>query len=352
MAKVIIGTGSDLPEWTLTNDDIESMSVDFDRARGGISLHEWVMQRAGVRERHRVRPGEGTSDMGTRAALHALEDAGLGSKDIDLIVMSTVTSDNRLPMSASRIQANLGCRSKFFQLEHACSGFIDALIVASALMDFMPCETVLVISSEASSFILDPERFMLQTVFGDGAGAVVLRQMEGNSHGLLALYSEADGSLGEWTLVPAGATKMPITAEVIDKRLQYLQLDYRQIYPFAVDKMAASCEIAAQRAGISLDEVDWFIPHQTGRNILTDVARKLEQPLEKFFINVDHTGNTSGASIPIALDEANRAGLLRDGQLIIMPTMGAGMTWGASCCRWYDYKHSGSIGADRGGDGR
>ena len=338
MGHVIIGTGSDLPEWTLNNDDLERLSSDYQRQVSGVSLHDWVMQRTGVRERHRVRPGEGTSDMGTRAAVRALESAGLRADEIDLIVMSTVTSDNRLPMSASRVQSNLGSRCKFFQLEHACSGFIDSLIVASALMGFMPCETVLVISSEASSFILDPARFMLQTVFGDGAGAVVLQHIPGSPYGLQSLYSEADGSIGEWTHVPAGATKMPITPVVFEKRLQYLQLDYRRIYPFAVDKMVASCEIAAQRAGVSLDEVDWYIPHQTGSNILTDVARKLEQPLEKFFINVDHTGNTSGASIPIALDEANRAGLLKEGDVVMMPTMGAGMTWGAACLRWYNHR--------------
>jgi len=335
MSKVIIGTGSDLPEWTLTNDDIERMSKDYDRGRAGSSLDDWVMKRTGVRERHRVRRGEGTSDMGTRAATCALESAGLGVTDIDLIVMSTVTSDNRLPMSASRVQSNLGSRSKFFQLEHACSGFLDAVVVGASLMDFTGCKTILVISAEASSFILDPERFMLQSVFGDGAGAIVLQSRPDDTYGLLSWYSESDGSIGDWTLVPAGATKMPIDRETLEKRLQYLQLDYKSIYPFAVEKMASASQIAAERAGITLDQVDWFVPHQTGRNILMDVARRLVQPEEKFFVNVDHTGNTSGASIPIALDEANRAGLLDDGDIIMMPTMGAGMTWGALCFRWY-----------------
>jgi len=345
MNKLIIGTGSDLPEWTLTNDDIEAMSIDYDRARAGVSLDEWAMQRVGVKERHRIRPGEGTSDMGLRAARHALQDAGLGPADIDLIVLATVTSDNYLPMSASRIQAGLGCRCKFFQLDHACSGFIDAQIVAAALMDFLPCETALVINAEAGSFLLDPKLFMLQTIFGDGAAAVVLRRTQSSEYGLLSWYSEADGSIGEWTHVPAGRTKMPLTPELFDKGLQYIHLDYKKVYPFAVEKMALSSEVAAKRAGVSLDEIDWFIPHQTGRNILRDVAHRLEQPEEKFFINVDHTGNTSGASIPIALDEANRAGLLHHGDLILTPTMGAGMTWGALCYRWYDYRKNG-VGAN------
>jgi 3-oxoacyl-[acyl-carrier-protein] synthase-3 len=342
MGKVIVGTGSDLPEWTLTNDDIERMSSDYDRARSGTSLHEWSMQRAGVAVRHRVRPGEGTSDMGLRAARRALEDAGLRPQDIDLIIVATMTSDHFMPMTGSLIQSGLGCRCKFFQLEHACSGFIDAQIVGAALMDFMPCETVLVVNAEAGSMFLDPTRFMMQTVFGDGAAATVMQKMDGRPYGLLGWYSESDGSIGEWTKVPAGRTKMPITVEVLEKGLQYMQLQYHKVYPFAVEKMANSCQVVADKAGITLDDVDWFIPHQTGRNILMDIAHRLEQPEEKFFINVDHTGNTSGASIPIALDEANRAGLLHDGDLLMMPAMGGGMSWGAVCFRWYDYRNNGA----------
>lgn len=347
MTKVIVGTGSDLPEWALTNDDIEQMTGDYDRARSGMSLDEWVMQRTGVRVRHRVRPGEGTSEMGLRAAQRALDDAGLGPEDLDLIVVATMTSDNCLPMTASRIQSGLGCQCKFFQLEHACSGFIDAVIVSSALMDFMHCSTVLIVNTEAGSALLDPTRFMLQTVFGDGAAAVVLQEHEGVTEGLQGWHTEADGSIGEWTYVPAGRTKMPVTPAVLEERLQYIQLDYRNVYPFAVAKMAESCEVVAAKMGIQLDQVDWFVPHQTGRNILMDVARRLEQPPEKFFINVDHTGNTSGASIPIALDEANRAGLLHDGQLIMMPAMGGGMSWGAICYRWHDYRATRSNGNGR-----
>ena len=137
---------------------------------------------------------------------------------------------------------------------------------------------------------------------------------------------------------------MPVTSEVLEKRLQYMQLDYERVYPFAVEKMAISCEIAAQRANLKVDQIDLIIPHQTGRNIILDAARKLEQPVEKFFINVDHTGNTSGASIPIALDEANRAGLLHDGDLLLMPAIGGGMAWAAVCVRWYDYRGQSSNG--------
>ncbi|MFP3854506.1 MAG: 3-oxoacyl-ACP synthase III family protein [Anaerolineales bacterium] len=342
MSKVIAGTGSDLPEIEVTNHDIERRSMDYDRERAGVSLDEWVMERVGVKVRHHLKPGEGTADMAARASRRALESAGLQPSDLDLIIMTTVSSDHRLPMSAAKLQAELGCSCKFFQLEHACSGFIDGLMVGEALMDSMKLDNILLVSSEAGSFILDPERFMLQTVFGDGAGAVILQQKkQADGYGLMALYSEADGSIGEWTSVPAGGTVMPITQEVLEKRLQYLRLDYKKIYPFAVKMMTHSSHVVTEMAGISLDEVDWVIPHQTGENLVLDVAQRLEIPPEKMFINVDHTGNTSGASIPIALDEANRAGLLQDGQILLMPTMGAGMTWGAGLIRWYGNGASG-----------
>jgi 3-oxoacyl-[acyl-carrier-protein] synthase-3 len=337
MSKVIIGTGSDLPERVITNDDLEQMVEDYDRERaGGMSLNEWVMKRTGVRLRHRLLPGEGTSDMATRAAQRALSDAGLTANDLDLIVMSTVTSDHRLPQSAALVQKNLDCRCKFFQLEHACAGFVDAVIVAGALMDIYGYRTALVVSSEAGSAILDPKRFMNQTVFGDGAGAVILQERDAPGYGVQATYTASDGSIAEWTWVPAGGTKIPITPEVTEKGLQYLVVDFKNVYPFAVEKMIESTREVLKRANVRLDEIDFFIPHQTGRNIILDAARQMEIPEEKVIMNLDHTGNTSGASIPLAVDEANRAGCLKDGAKVVLPAIGGGMAWGALYLVWYD----------------
>jgi len=339
MTKVIIGTGSDLPERVITNEDLEGMVEDYDRTRaGGLSLNEWVMQRTGVRERHRLGPGEGTSDMATRAAQRALESAGLTANDLDLIVVSTVTSDHRLPQTAGLLQKNLGCQCKFFQLEHACAGFVDAMIVTSALMDAYGYRTALVASSEAGSALMDPKRFMNQSVFGDGAGAVILQERDAPGYGLQATYTASDGSIAEWTWVPAGGTKIPITPEVTAKGLQYMIVDFKHVYPFAVKKMVESTREVLRRAGVSLDDIDVFIPHQTGRNIILDAAHLMEIPEEKVFMNLEHTGNTSGATIPIAVDEANRAGILKDGAKVVMPTIGAGMAWGALYMVWYDPK--------------
>ncbi len=337
MSKVIIGTGSDLPEWAITNDDLERMVEDYDRERaGGISLNEWIMKRTGVRVRHRVRPGEGTSDMAIRASERALEDAGLRAHDLDLIVMSTVTSDYRLPQSVALLQKHLGCRCKFFQLEHACAGFIDAMIVAGALMDVYGYKTALVVSSEAGSVFLDPKRFMNQSVFGDGAGAVIVQERDAPGYGVQASYTASDGSISEWTRVPAGGTKIPITPEAVEKGLQYIVVDFKNVYPFAVAKLVESTREVVKRAGVRLEEIDVFIPHQTGRNIIMDAAQQLELPEEKVFINLDHTGNTSGATIPIAIDEANRTGWLKDGARVVLSAIGAGMAWGALYLVWYD----------------
>lgn len=335
MSKVITGTGSYLPEIVITNDDLERTCVDFDRAKAGTSLDEWLMKRNGVHIRHRVRPGEGTSDMATEAARRALEDAGLDASELDLIVLSTVTSDHRLQTTASLVQKNLGVRCKFYQLEHACSGFVDAVIVANALMQAYNYRKALVVSTDAASAITDPRRFLTQSVFSDGAGAVVLQELDEPRYGILSTYAESDGSIGHWATVPAGGTKIPVTCEDEAQDSRYLQVDFKSIYPFAVDKMSLSTCETLQRAGKTLDDIDVFIPHQTGRNIIMDVVKKLGIPESKLFMCLDHTGNPSGASIPVALDEARRAGLLYDGARVMMPAVGAGMAWGGLYVVWY-----------------
>ncbi|MBI4769128.1 MAG: beta-ketoacyl-ACP synthase 3 [Chloroflexi bacterium] len=338
MSKVIIGTGHDLPAQMLTNDDLERIGVGYDRSRSGKTLDEWAMERVGVRSRHRVAPGEGTSDMGTRAAQRALDDAGLRASDLGLIVMSTFSSDYRAPASAGLLQANLGARCKFFQLDAACPGFVDGVITASALMDALEVEYALVVSSDAVSQYCAPDNFMVQCLFGDGAGAAVLRNAPGSAYGVKGMYSAGDGSMGRYLWIPGGGTKEPVSEAMVASGRQYAIWAYKEVYPFAVQKMTESAQFAAQRAGWELDEVAWVIPHQAGRNIIVASARRLEMPEEKFVINMDHTGNTSGASIPIALDETNQAGKLKDGDKLLMPAMGAGLAWGGLAVVWQDYR--------------
>jgi 3-oxoacyl-[acyl-carrier-protein] synthase-3 len=334
MSKVIIGTGSDLPEQVITNDDIAAASRDWDAERAGTSLHEWTMARTGVAIRHRISEGEGTSDMATRAAQRALESAGLEPEAIELIVLSTVTSDYRLPQTVNIVQQRLGTSAKCIQVETGCNGFVDGVITASALMDAVGYRTALVICTEALSTIVDPELFMFQTIFGDGAGAVVLRDEPGSPFGIRAFLTATDGTKCMWTFAPGGGTKAPITHDVLDARSQYLQLDYKNVFTFAVEKIVESTYEVLARADSSIEEVDWIIPHQTGRNIIEVAAEQLKVPFERFIMCIDHTGNTSGATIPIALDEANRAGLLEEGHRIVLPAVGAGMAWGALYVVW------------------
>ncbi|MBI4314420.1 MAG: beta-ketoacyl-ACP synthase 3 [Chloroflexi bacterium] len=338
MSAVIIGTGHDLPEQVVTNDELEAMGVGYDRARaGGKSLDEWVMARTGVHLRHRARLGvEGSSDFGTRAAQKALAMAGLKGSDLDLIIMSTYTSDHRAPNSAAIMQDNLDATCKFLQLDGACPGFVDAVILADAMMQFMNVHTALVVSSDITTLYCLPTDFMMMTTFGDGAGAAVLRREPGSPYGVKAHVTGTKGSIGKALWVPGGGTKEPPSFEVLAQGRQYAQWSHKETYAFATEKLAEGIVQVAERAGWSLDEVKWYIPHQAGRNIALDAARNVGQPAEKFIINIDHTGNTSGASIPIAMDEANRAGRFADGDKIILSAMGAGLAWGAVALVWYD----------------
>ena len=338
--KVIVGTGSYLPERVVTNDDIEAMALDFDRARAGCALDEWCRKQMGAVQRRRVAPGEGTSDMGTRASLCALKDAGMSATDIDLIVLATITSDHRVPPSAALVQRDLGTPARFIQLDSACTGFVDALMVADGLLDRLGAETALVIGSDAMSHYMDPQKFRAQTIFGDGAGAVVIRTGAQNGHGVKAYSTGSSGADGFMVAVPAGGTKRPITEDVLAKREQYIELALKVIPPFGVSKMVCATKDVLARAHVSAEDIDWVVPHQASHNIVVETANQLGMPLHKFFINFARVGNTSAASIPVALDEANRLGCLRDGERVVMPAVGAGMAWGAAYVVWEDYRRS------------
>ncbi len=336
MSKVILGTGSYLPEWCIDNDELESMVLDFDRVRSGSSLHEWAMKRAGVAERHRVRSGEGNVHLATNAARRALDNAGLAPEDIDLLVLSTFTSDYRLPSTVSLFQAELGITAKCFQLEAACAGFIDATITASALMDTGRYHRALVVHTEVMSSLTDPERFLEQTVFGDGSGAVVLANLPDSDYGIKASTTHTDGSIAHYTWVPMGGTLAPITAEVLRDRSQYTRLRHKEIYDLAVEKFVEVTREVVALADASIDDIDWWIPHQTGQNIIDDASRGLGIPSERVQVCIDHTGNTSGATVPIALDEANRRGDLAHGSRLVLSAVGGGMAWGALYLVWAD----------------
>lgn len=334
MSHVIIGTGSDLPAWKLTNSDLEAMGVGYDRARSGQSLDDWAVERLGVRERYRVRPGEATSDLATRAAQRALANAGVKADDLGLIVLATFTSDHRTPNSAGLVQAKLGCGCPFIQLDAVCPGFVQALVTAAALMNYMSVEHALVVGADANSTLIAPQSFIEHCLFGDGAGAVVVKNLPGAANGLKAHYLAGAGDAQYYFCVPAGGSKEPITLEALRAERQYARWEHRAVYPMAVQKLAESARRAAERAGWSLEEVNWFVPHQAGRNVILDTAHALGQRAEKFIINLDHVGNTSSATIPLALDEVNRSGKFKPGDKLILTAVGAGLGWGALAYQW------------------
>lgn len=338
--NVIVGTGSYLPERVVTNDDIERAALDFDRERAGCSLDEWCRKQMGAVRRRRVAPGEGTSDMACRAAEHALEDARMNARDIDLIVLATITSDHRVPPTAALVQRDLATSARFLQLDSACTGFVDALMVADALLERLGAQSALVIGTDAMSHYMDPQKFRAQTIFGDGAGAVVLRGGGDGQYGVKAYSTGGSGADGYMVAVPAGGTKKPITEDVIARREQYMELALKVIPPFGVAKMVQATNELLARAGITAADIDWVVPHQASCNIVNETASALDLPLHKFILNFSDVGNTSAASVPIALDQANRLGCFRDGDRLVMPAVGAGMAWGAAYVVWHDYRRA------------
>jgi len=332
MRAAIRGTGSYLPERVVDNDEIEQRASDFDRARSGSSLDEWVRDRIGVTSRRWVAPGQGCTDMATRAARAALDDAGLAGADLELIVVSTFTDDHGLPQSVSLVQRDLGSEAKCIQLDAACAGFLDGVAVASGLMTTLGYRNALVVHSEVMSALENPDRFLMQAIFGDGAGAAVLQPAEHDEEGLHTIETFTDGTKADWVHAGGGLLSMPHDVEDLDAF--YLMVDNQSVFPFAVEKMASSLRSVVERDGRALDEVDWVIAHQAGVNITRGVAEDVGIDPDRFLMTLDHTGNTSGATIPIALDHFNRLGTLAEGDYVVFPAVGAGMTWGAASCTW------------------
>jgi 3-oxoacyl-[acyl-carrier-protein] synthase-3 len=329
VTTAIIGTGSDLPAVVLTNDALAATVDDFDADRAGLSLDEWVGGRVGIRSRHRLPPGEGTAAMAVRAGRRALAMAGIEAAALDLIVLSTFTSDHRLPQSVSVVQAELGSTAKCLQLETACTGFVDGMLVAGALLDARSYETALVVHSEAMSAVIDPSQFLLNAIFGDGAGAAVVRRDPTGRTGVQSHVTGTDGTKAFWLEAGTG-TLSPASAD----GAHFMRFDYKRIFDFAVDRMVESCLTAVIDGGSTIDDIDYVVAHQTGINIITAVADRLGIAREKFLLTLDHTGNTSGATIPIALDEFNRRGILQPGHRVLLPAVGAGMAWGALYLVW------------------
>lgn len=322
----IIGTGSYAPAQVLTNRDLEKI-VDTSDA--------WITERTGIRERRKAAPGEATSDMAVAAARKALEMAGTRPEELDLIVVGTITPDMPMPSCAVLVQAKLGAKKAFaFDVAAACAGSVYALSVADQFMRTGQAKRALVIGADLFTGVLNWKDRNTCVLFGDGAGAMVLAPAEEEGRGILSTRLRTDGTLADILTIPAGGSKEPLTEEIIREQRHKVTMNGREVFKTAVRELTAITHEALQAHGLKSNQVDHVVAHQANLRILEAVLQRVEIPIEKCWINLDKYGNTSAASVPIALDEVNRAGKLKRGDLIAMMAVGAGMTWGSAVVRW------------------
>jgi len=320
----IVSVASSVPEQVVTNVDLEER-VD--------TTDEWIRTRTGIEERRIAPPEMSAIDFAHEASAKALERAQVSASDLDLIVVATLTPDHVFPATGCLLQDKLGATCGAFDLEAGCTGFIYAMTTAAQFIQAGGCDTVLVVGVDLLSRITDWNDRSTCVLFGDGAGAAVM-QACGPGDGLLAWDLGSDGAGGELLMVPAGGSKRPITPEVVAKGEHYIYMNGREVFKFAVRVQGESAARALAKCGLTGDQVDCFVPHQANLRIIDAAAKRLSVPREKVFVNVQKYGNTSGASIPIALDEAQEQGLVFPGALVICVGFGAGLTWGSCVLRW------------------
>jgi 3-oxoacyl-[acyl-carrier-protein] synthase-3 len=321
----ITGVGSYVPEKILTNADLEKMVDTSD---------EWITTRTGIKERRIAAEGEFTSDLATKAAQKAMEMAGVTADQIDLIIVSSITPDMPFPNTACLVQEKIGARRvPAFDIEAACSGFLYALEVGQTFITSRTFETVLVIGAEKLSSITNWKDRNTCVLFGDGAGAAIL-QNRALSHGLLTTVLGADGAKAELLSMPGGGSRHPATPQTVLDGLHFLRMDGKETFKNAVQAMCSAANEVLNRCEIDITKIKCVIPHQANRRIIDAVGERLGATPEQLFINLHKYGNTSAASVAIALDEAVRSGRITRGDLILIVAFGAGLTWGAAIIEW------------------
>lgn len=313
-----------MPERILTNADLERMVATSD---------PWIVERTGIRERRIAASGEACSDLGIMAAERALRSAGITAADLDLILVATCTGDMPLPSTACLIQERLGAvRAGACDLSAACTGFVYALSVADAYVR-TGMRHVLVVGSEVMSAILDWTDRSTCILFGDGAGAVVLGPSEGD-RGILSTHLHADGNLGDLICVPGGGSRTPPSEKMLSEGLQYLKMKGNETFKVAVKTLEEVARETLSANHLSIEDIDVYVPHQANIRILRAVADRLKLPMEKVIVNIERYGNTSAASIPLALDEGVREGRIKEGHLVMIGAFGGGLTWASAIMRW------------------
>ncbi|WP_158823093.1 beta-ketoacyl-ACP synthase III [Granulicella sp. S156] len=322
----ISAVGTYVPPRLLTNADLERMVATND---------QWITERTGIRERHIVEKGVATSDLAVEAARCCLAKRGIEASDLDTIIVATVTPDMLFPSSACLVQDKLGAKGAWgFDLSAACSGFPYALQVGAKLVESGAHKKVMVIGADVMSSIIDYTDRTTCVIFGDGAGAVLIEPCEEGEVGLIDFWHEIDGSGAVSLNMPAGGSLLPASHETVDKKQHFVHQDGQAVYKFAVRKMAEAAETVLSRNGIEGSDLNCFIPHQANKRIILSTAERLKLPLERVVINIDRFGNTTAGTIPLAMNTALEEGRLKKGDLVLLASVGAGFTVGATLLRW------------------
>jgi 3-oxoacyl-[acyl-carrier-protein] synthase-3 len=322
----ILGTGAYAPERVLSNADLEKMVETSDA---------WITERTGIKERRIAAPGELTSDMAVKAAIRALEMARTRADELDLIIVGTVSPDMPMPSTAVLVQAKLGAKRAFaFDLSAACAGSLYAMSIADQYVRGGGVRRALIIGVELLSRVVDWTDRNTCVLFGDAAGAMVLGPSADESRGILGIHLHSDGDAAGILTIPGGGSLHPQSPEVLEKKLHKVAMNGREVYKYAVRALPEAVLEALGAQGLAVGDVTHLIGHQANLRIIESVCARLGLPLEKCWVNIQRYGNTSSASLPTTLDEANRAGRLRPGDIIAMMAIGAGMAWGAGVIRW------------------
>ncbi|ABC82520.1 3-oxoacyl-(acyl-carrier-protein) synthase III [Anaeromyxobacter sp. K] len=326
MRSLIAGTGSYAPEKVVTNADLEKLVDTND---------QWIVERTGIRERHVVADDQATSDLALEASRRALDAAGLDAKDVEMIVVGTVTPDYPFPSVGAVLQGKLGNKKAFaFDVSAACAGSLYALSVADRFVASGAVKNALVVGADALTRITDWTDRNTCILFGDGAGAMVLKPTDDPQRGIRAVRLHADGSLVPILLQPGGGSRDPISEKVVREKSHYVKMNGREVFKVAVRSLEESCREVLADEKLTPGDVTWVIAHQANKRILDATLHRLEIPESKCWMNLEKYGNTSAASVPMTLDEANRAGWLKPGDTVLMMAIGGGMAWGASVVRW------------------
>jgi 3-oxoacyl-[acyl-carrier-protein] synthase-3 len=321
----IIGTGSYVPEKVLTNADLSRMVDTSD---------EWITTRTGIKERRVAAKDEYTSDMAAKAALKAIEQAKISPAEIDLILVATATPDMLFPATACFVQKKIGAtKAACLDISAACAGFLFGVEIAQQFITSHTYDTVLVIGADKLTSITNWTDRNTCVLFGDGAGAAILRHRDG-SHGVISTHIGSDGQFTDILFMPGGGSRCPITAENVGRNLNTIHMLGKEVYKQAVTVMLSSAQKVLKQSGLSIQDIACVIPHQANLRIIEGIADRLGIPLDRFYVNLDRYGNTSAAAVAIALDEANRTGRIKAGDYVLMVVFGGGLTWASTVIEW------------------